>query len=835
MATRMQQRRGTAAQWISTNSGNGPILNAGEIGFESDTNKFKIGDGTNHWLNLAYFTDAQSILSSVNGLVDGAPALLNTLNEIAAAINDDPTFFTTVATNLSNHESDTTNVHGIANTDALASKTYADNAVSTHSSDTTEVHGIPDTTALATKTYADNAVSSHNSDTTNVHGIVDTADLATKTYADTAVSTHSSDTTSVHGITDTAALATKTYADTAVSTHSSDTTDVHGIADTSALATKTYADTAASTAASSSLSTHASDTTDIHGIADTSILVTTTGVQSLTNKTITTPSGLVKSDVGLGNVDNTSDANKPVSTATQTALDLKASLNSPTFTGTVTLPANTISQSMMSDDSVGTNEIGGLAVTEGKIADGAVTSVKIANDTIVNADINTAAAIDWTKLAISSTVSSTEIGYVDGVTSSIQTQLDAKLAKAGGTMTGALTLSGAPTSDLHAATKLYVDNVTAGINFHQSVHAASVNNLATIYNNGTDGVGATLTADTNRAFSTLDGESVVVGQRVLIKNQTDAKQNGIYTLTTNGSVSVPWVLTRATDADNNPTGEMKNGDFTFVQSGTVNASIGFINNSATNPIVIGTDNISYTEFNAGKTIVAGSGLTEATPGTISVATGGITSAMLEDGTIVDADINASAAIAQSKISGLTSALSDKAPIASPTFTGTVTIPTGAALGTPASATLTNATGLPIATGIANLGTGVATFLTTPSSANLASMITDEIGTGNLILSDIATNAQSASYTLALADKGKLVEISNASANTLTVPPSSSINFPVGSQITVLQTGAGQTTITAGAGVTINGTPGLKLRAQWSSVTLIKRLTDTWVVVGDLTA
>ena len=60
MATRMQQRRGTAAQWISTNSGNGPILNAGEIGYETDTNKFKIGDGTNHWVNLDYFVDANS-------------------------------------------------------------------------------------------------------------------------------------------------------------------------------------------------------------------------------------------------------------------------------------------------------------------------------------------------------------------------------------------------------------------------------------------------------------------------------------------------------------------------------------------------------------------------------------------------------------------------------------------------------------------------------------------------------------------------------------------------------------------------------------------------------
>jgi hypothetical protein len=219
------------------------------------------------------------------------------------------------------------------------------------------------------------------------------------------------------------------------------------------------------------------------------------------------------------------------------------------------------------------------------------------------------------------TTTATELNYVGGVTSSIQTQLGTKLNLSGGTMTGALTLSAAPTSDLHAATKLYVDNVTAGINFHESVHAASVSNLSTIYNNGTSGVGATLTADTNRAFSTLDGESVVVGQRVLIKNQTDSKQNGIYTLTTLGSGSAPWVLTRATDADNNPVGEMKTGDFVFVQNGTINASIGYINNSTANPIVIGTSNITYTEFNAGKTVVAGTGLTEATPGTLSIDTG----------------------------------------------------------------------------------------------------------------------------------------------------------------------------------------------------------------------
>lgn len=105
------------------------------------------------------------------------------------------------------------------------------------------------------------------------------------------------------------------------------------------------------------------------------------------------------------------------------------------------------------------------------------------------------------------------------------------------------------------------------------------------------------------------------------------------------------------------------------------------------------------------------------------------------------------------------------------------------------------------------------------------------------INELQQNAQTGTtYTLALADAGKLVEMNNASANTLTVPPNSSVAFPVGSQILVLQTGAGQTTLAAGAGVTVNSKDGnLKLSAQWCAATLIKRATDTWVVVGDLTA
>lgn len=92
-----------------------------------------------------------------------------------------------------------------------------------------------------------------------------------------------------------------------------------------------------------------------------------------------------------------------------------------------------------------------------------------------------------------------------------------------------------------------------------------------------------------------------------------------------------------------------------------------------------------------------------------------------------------------------------------------------------------------------------------------------------------------SYTLLLSDQNKLVEMSNAAANTVTVPLNSSVAFPLGAQLTVLQTGSGQTTIVATGGVTVNATPGLKLRTQWSSVTLIKRGTDTWVAIGDLVA
>jgi hypothetical protein len=93
-----------------------------------------------------------------------------------------------------------------------------------------------------------------------------------------------------------------------------------------------------------------------------------------------------------------------------------------------------------------------------------------------------------------------------------------------------------------------------------------------------------------------------------------------------------------------------------------------------------------------------------------------------------------------------------------------------------------------------------------------------------------------SYTLsALAERDNLIEMNNAYATTLTIPLNSAVAFPVGTSIDILQTSTGQVTIAGAAGVTVNATPGLKLRTQWSSCTLFKRAENTWVVFGDLTA
>jgi len=166
-----------------------------------------------------------------------------------------------------------------------------------------------------------------------------------------------------------------------------------------------------------------------------------------------------------------------------------------------------------------------------------------------------------------------------------------------------------PTQATDAATKDYVDTAAQGLDPKASVQLATTVALPNYtYDNGTAGVGATITASTNGAL-TIDGVSASVNSRVLIKNEAGAKQpyNGIYVVTNAGSNSALFVLTRSTDFDNgSPSGEIP-GAFTFVEEGSVNADSGWVC-TTNNPVTIGTTNITFVQFSGAGSYTAGTGL-----------------------------------------------------------------------------------------------------------------------------------------------------------------------------------------------------------------------------------
>lgn len=178
-----------------------------------------------------------------------------------------------------------------------------------------------------------------------------------------------------------------------------------------------------------------------------------------------------------------------------------------------------------------------------------------------------------------------------------------------------VTLTQDPASALQAATKQYVDTlVSSGITYHAAVKyevPSTTGNLTATYNNGTAGVGATLTnAGTQTAF-TPDGVVAQVGDRILIYNQTNAYENGVYTVTTVGSGSTNWVLTRATDADSyglKDPDALGEGDAFFVTSGDTGAGETY-ECSTQGTITFGTTAINFVQISSAQVYSAGTGLT----------------------------------------------------------------------------------------------------------------------------------------------------------------------------------------------------------------------------------
>ena len=408
------------------------------------------------------------------------------------------------------------------------------------------------------------------------------------------------------------------------------------------------------------------------------------------------------------------------------------------------LAANSVTNAKIADAAVDTAELANSAVTAAKLAtdavetlkikDANVTASKLASDSvetgkIVNSAVTEAKIADGAVTSakiLDGTIVNGDINASAAIDQSkisgLTTDLGNKLALAGGTMTGAIAMGtnkitglGTPTDGTDAATKSYVDTTVQGIDWKASVKAATTANV-------------TLASDLENG-DTLDGVTLATGDRVLVKDQSTGSQNGIYVVKASGAPD------RSTDADDGA--EVTANFAVFVEQGTVNADSGFTltNNGA---VTIGTTALAFTQFTGLGQIIAGTGL-DKTGNTLDI-----------DSTVTTNDG--------------TQTLTNK------TINGSSNTITNVSLTTGVTGTLPVANG---GTGITSLGTGIATFLETPSSANLAAALTDEAGTGTVAFTDsptftTPTLGAAAATSIAFADAlvGSALATAGTSATTI---------------------------------------------------------------------
>ncbi|MDB4342487.1 hypothetical protein OAA20_00225 [bacterium] len=162
-------------------------------------------------------------------------------------------------------------------------------------------------------------------------------------------------------------------------------------------------------------------------------------------------------------------------------------------------------------------------------------------------------------------------------------------------------------TDNSLTNKKYVDTVAQGLDIKDAVRVGTTANLTATYSNGSSGVGATLTNSSTQAALVIDGITMVVNDRVMVKDQTTTLQNGLYKVTNIGSGSTNWVLTRTPDGDEST--EVNGGSFFFVQEGSTNGDNGYVTTNDGNP-TIGTDAITFEQFSGAGQVTAGSGLSK---------------------------------------------------------------------------------------------------------------------------------------------------------------------------------------------------------------------------------
>jgi len=607
--------------------------------------------------------------------------------------------------------------------------------------------------------------------------------------------------------------------------------------------TKAYVDSTASTTAgnaSTALTNHEADTTNIHGIVDTSILVTTTGSQTLTNKTITSPSGLVKGDVGLENVNNTSDVSKPVSTATQTALGLKAPLNSPTFTGTVTLPDNTVALGGKTTGDYVQSLVAGTGVTLGNNSgESATPTISIGQNVATNATVTF------------DTVNANLVGDVTGQVSDISNHYYINQIDSGdniivttgigiGPFPVEIATSATPNFSSVSATTLYVDGLEIDTTGAQNEQVLKFNSALNKFVPGTDNATVPGSLGSINEHNDVTITSASSGQ-VLKWNGTawvNAADNAgttissiddINDVTITSATSGQFLKWNGTEWVNDAIDLATDTTGSFVQLLVAGTGITLTNNSgeSATPTIAVTSN-TYDAYGAAATAatnaataltnheadttnihgIADTSILVTTTGTQTLTNKTITS----PSGIVKGDVGLGNVDNTSDVNKLVStatqtALDLKAPLSSPTFTGTVTLPTGTVTSTMiADATIVDAD------------------ISTTAAISLGK------------LADATIDIKTGSYTLQLTDKNKFIKMNiTSTANTVTVPLDATVAFPEGSQIHIIQYGSGKTQIVGASGaVYIYATPGAYLRAQYSSATLLKcAAANTWMLMGDL--
>jgi len=308
-----------------------------------------------------------------------------------------------------------------------------------------------------------------------------------------------------------------------------------------------------------------------------------------------------------------------------------------------------ITTAKIADENITTGKLASSSVVTVKIADSAVTNAKLANDSVTIGTDATALGGTITDLNGLTSVDVDNITVDGNTVSTTDTDGNLNLSPNGdGTVKVPAGYEGRTTFTSDSlVNKQYVDQVASGLDVKESVRVATTEDLSATYNNGA----GTLTADANGALA-IDGVTLSIGDRVLVKDQTATTENGIYRVTNTGGASAQFVLTRTPDADE--ASEVTGGAFTFVEEGTANADNGFVATHNGTP-TLGTDAITFDQFSGAGQIDAGAALSK-TGNTLDVNVDDTTievsadALQVKDGAITNAKIAAGASITQSKLS-----------------------------------------------------------------------------------------------------------------------------------------------------------------------------------------